>query len=495
MRVHFISLSSPMTLRLLPLASAAVVLLACQGFKDAMTAHVDVAAKAGSQELSVDALSALLSKAKVPINHDIASAIANLWVDYQLLGDAAAHDDSLTNPAQVDKALWPVIAQQRLSKWHDQLAKSYTGIDTSNLAARYEQGEMLAASHILFTVPPNASQATKDSVRKRADAVRREVTGANFADLARKDSQDPSSAVRGGSLGLFPKGVMVKQFEDAVLALKPGEISPVVETPFGFHIIRRSTFPEVKDDFAKAVNAQAMRHADSLWITNLQASNDVKVKEGAVTQLREASKDLDAHANDDAVLATAKTGPLSLGQLVKWVNAYPQKAQIEMGLKQAPDSQVTQFIEDVMRNELVLREADSANIQLDSSEMADLHTKFTAAVTGMWERLGLDPKSLADSAKTPSDRERVAAARASGYLDKVMSQEAQYVSVPSPIQELLRNKYAWKVNDAALQSAADRAEKQRTAEDSARAKNRPPSVVPLGQPPKPAAPDTGKKSK
>ncbi|HEY7878609.1 MAG TPA: peptidylprolyl isomerase [Gemmatimonadaceae bacterium] len=449
-----------------------------------MTAHVDVAAKAGSQELTVERLASLLSKAKVPVNHDIASAIANLWVDYQLLGDAAAHNDSLNDPKLVDKALWPVISQERLSKWHEQLSKTYPGIDTTNLATRYAQGEMLAASHILFTVPAKAPQAMKDSVRKRAEAVRRQVTAANFADLARKESQDPSSAARGGSLGLFPKGVMVKQFEDAVIALKPGEISPVVETPFGFHIIRRAAFPEVKDEFAKAVNVEAMRHADSLWITKLEATNGVKVKDGAVTLLREASKDFDAHANDDAVLATSKTGPLSLGRLVKWVDAYPQKAQIELGLKQAPDSQVTQFIQNVMRNELVLREADSANVQLDSTEMTDLRSKFTQAVTGMWDRLGFDPKSLADSAKTPADRERVAAARADAYLDKLMSQEVQYISVPPPVGELLRSKYAWKVNDAALQAAADKAEKDRVAADSARAKNRPPSEVPLGLPPK-----------
>ena len=479
-----------MTFRILPLASAAVVLLACKGFKDAMTAHVDVAAKAESQELSVERLSTLLSQAKVPVNHEIASTIANLWVDYQLLGDAAAHGDSLTDAKMVDKVLWPIIAQERLSKWHDQLSKSYAGIDTSNLEGRYAQGEMLAASHILLTVPPNAPQAVKDSVRKRADALRRQVTAANFADLARKNSQDPSSAVRGGSLGLFPKGVMVKQFEDAVEALKPGEISPVVETQFGYHIIRRSTYPEVKDEFGKAVNAQAVRHAGSLWITKLEADNDVKVKDNAITALRDASKDFDSHASDDAVLATSKSGPLTLGRLVKWVDAYPQKAQIEMGLKQAPDSQVTQFIQNVMRNELVLHEADSANVQLDTAEMADLHSKFTQAVTAMWGRLGLDPKSLSDSAKTPADRERVAAARADGYLDKLMAQQAPYVSVPSPIEEMLRAKYSWKVNDAALQAAADKAEKVRAAADSARAKNRPPSEVPLGQPPKPAAPGT-----
>ena len=89
------------------------VLVACEGFKKAMGAHTDTVAKAGSQELTVDRLSALLSQAKVPVTQDIAKAITNVWVDYQLLGVAAAHNDSLTDPKAIDDALWPIIAQMR----------------------------------------------------------------------------------------------------------------------------------------------------------------------------------------------------------------------------------------------------------------------------------------------------------------------------------------------------------------------------------------------
>jgi len=480
-----------MKLRFLPIASAALVLIACQGFRDAMTAHVDVAAKAGSQELSVQRLGSLLAQAKVPANHEIASTITNLWVDYELLADAAAHEDSLTDPKMVDQALWSVIAQERMSKWHEAHAKTYAGMDTANLAQRYAQGEMLAASHILLTVPPGASQALKDSVRKKAEALRKQVNDQNFAELARKNSQDPSSAARGGSLGIFPKGMMVKPFEDAVLALKPGEISPVVETQFGYHIIRRSTYPEVKDDFGRQVNADAMRHADSLWIVGLETSGDVKVRDNALSVLRDASKDLDAHANDDQVLATSNAGTLTLGRLVKWVDAYPQKSQIEVGLKQAPDSQVIEFIKNIERNELVLHQADSANVQLDSTDMNELHARFSQAVTALWDRLGVAPKSLADSGKTPAERERIAATRADQYLDKLMSQQAGYIAVPPPVEQLLRAKYSWKVNDAALQAATDQANKEKAKQDSVRAKNRPPSEVPLGAPPAPTKPDSG----
>jgi peptidyl-prolyl cis-trans isomerase D len=458
---------------------------ACEGFKEAMTAHVDVAAKAGSQELSVDRLASLLGQSKAPVNSEIAHAVTDLWVNYQLIGQAAANGDSLNEPKLIDEALWPIIAQQRMAKWHEKVASSFPGMDTANAEARYDSGDLLAARHILFVVPQNATAAVRDSVRKHAEAIRAQATSANFADLAKKNSQDPGSAQRGGDLGIFPKGAMVKEFQDAVEALKPGEISPVVETQFGYHIIRRSTFPEVRDDFIKAVNQDVMRSADSSYLTQLETSSELAIKDNAVSTIRAAAKDLDAHAKDDAVLATYKGGKFTLGRLVSWVNAYPQKPQIEQGFQQAPDSQVTQFLKIVVRNDLVLHQADSAKVELDSTELADLHSRFAQVVANTWDQLGVSPSVLDDSGSTAQARERVAAGHIDSYLDKLMAQQARFVDVPQPVANVLRDKYDWKVNNSGLERAIQNATKARAAADSAKAKNRPASEVPIGT--KPAA--------
>src|SRR5712671_2406303 len=85
----------------------ATTLAACSGLKDALTAHVDVVARAGSQELSVTRLSDLLGNSKigVPINKDVATLVArDLWVPYQLLGVAAARGDSLADAKAIDAA-------------------------------------------------------------------------------------------------------------------------------------------------------------------------------------------------------------------------------------------------------------------------------------------------------------------------------------------------------------------------------------------------------
>src|SRR5664279_896018 len=120
---------------------------ACQGLKDALTAHVNVAAKAGSQELTVDQLSKLLTGVQVPLTADIAKAIANIWVDYQLLGEAAAKNDTLNDPKLVDDALWAFLAQQRVGKYHEQIVKTYN-VPTSAGPTEYAKGEYMAAQHI-----------------------------------------------------------------------------------------------------------------------------------------------------------------------------------------------------------------------------------------------------------------------------------------------------------------------------------------------------------
>src|ERR687883_1236573 len=109
-------------------AAVLLALAACDGFREAMTAHVDVAAKAGSQELSVDRLAQMLGQVKVPVTQEIAKAVTDLWVNYQLIGEAAARGDSLNDPKVIDQALWPIIAQQRAQKWHERVAKNFAGI-------------------------------------------------------------------------------------------------------------------------------------------------------------------------------------------------------------------------------------------------------------------------------------------------------------------------------------------------------------------------------
>ena len=104
---------------------------------------------------------------------------------------------------------------------------------------QFKQTERVRASHILITVPKDADDATKTLARAKAADILKEVkAGKDFAALAKQHSQDPGSAQNGGDLGLFQPGQMVGPFNDVAFKLAPGSVSDLVETQFGFHIIK-----------------------------------------------------------------------------------------------------------------------------------------------------------------------------------------------------------------------------------------------------------------
>jgi peptidyl-prolyl cis-trans isomerase D len=104
---------------------------------------------------------------------------------------------------------------------------------------RYTTPEERRASHILIAVDPSASADDKAAARKKADELLGLLRGgAEFAALAKANSQDPGSAVKGGDLGFFQRDTMVKSFADAAFALKEGELSEVIESDFGLHLIK-----------------------------------------------------------------------------------------------------------------------------------------------------------------------------------------------------------------------------------------------------------------
>jgi len=104
---------------------------------------------------------------------------------------------------------------------------------------QFKQPERVHASHILIGVPRDADAAAKTQAHAKADQILKDVkAGKDFATLAKQNSQDPGSAPNGGDLGFFQQGQMVGPFNDAAFKLAPGAVSDIVETEFGFHIIK-----------------------------------------------------------------------------------------------------------------------------------------------------------------------------------------------------------------------------------------------------------------
>ncbi len=141
----------------------------------------------------------------------------------------------------------------------------------------FKQPEQIKASHILIKVDAKADEAKKAEARQKIEEVQQKLKdGGDFAALAKEYSEGPSSA-KGGDLGYFRRGQMVKPFEEAALALKPNEVSDVVETRFGYHLIKvydnkpeqTLAYADVKDKIIQRlkqeeIEKEAVQYVDKL---------------------------------------------------------------------------------------------------------------------------------------------------------------------------------------------------------------------------------------
>jgi len=165
-------------------------------------------------------------KARFNSEQDFTKAIKELEMDEKDLREYTRRDLIISN--FVEKTIVPkaVVTAADTKKFYDENPDKFT------------RSESVKASHILIGVDPKASADEKKTAREKIDKLRKELAGgADFAALAKGSSTCPSSQ-QGGDLGFFGKGQMVPAFEKAAFALKPGEISDVVETQFGYHIIK-----------------------------------------------------------------------------------------------------------------------------------------------------------------------------------------------------------------------------------------------------------------
>lgn len=150
---------------------------------------------------------------------------------------------------------------------------------------KFKTEETVRASHILIGVDDKASPEDKKKAREKAEKLRKELAGgADFATLAKDNSTCPSSK-QGGDLGFFGKGQMVPSFEKAAFALKPAETSPVVETQFGYHIIKlteikpaaTTDFKDVKAKIEEFLKEQKVDEAIKKYIADARSKAKIEI--------------------------------------------------------------------------------------------------------------------------------------------------------------------------------------------------------------------------
>ena len=148
----------------------------------------------------------------------------------------------------------------------------------------FRQPEQVRASHILIKVDPKADELKRAAAQQKIEEIQQRLQrGEDFAALAQEFSQGPSSA-KGGDLGYFSQGQMVKPFEEMAFALMPGDVSDIVETRFGYHLIKviekkpETTigFEDIKDRLGNYLKQERVQKEVSLYVQKLKEEAEVE---------------------------------------------------------------------------------------------------------------------------------------------------------------------------------------------------------------------------
>jgi hypothetical protein len=483
---------------LLPLIAA--TLAGCSNFRDLFSAHADVAAEVGPQELSAERLSQIVlgSGKSVKVTREVSKVVADIWVDYSLFAQALVRGKLPVDSAAVAEVVWPELAEIKGTHWHDTLAARRSTVSDSAADSLYRMQDVRLLQHILFGVRPNTEPAQRTETRRKAEAaLTRLKGGASFAKLASQLSDDPGTRADSGYLPPGPRGRFVPAFDSVGWALAPGQTSGIVESPFGFHIIKRPALTEVRGRIGDYLAERAGVQLDSLYMDSLAAANDIKVMSDAAPAMRAAAESPEESRRSTKVLTRYKGGELTVQGYLRWVRALPP--QYGNQLRQANDTMLHRFARVLTQNVLLLREADRGGMKITPLEWASLKRRYESQLDTLRTEMDLTGTDLTDSSVAPAEREKLAALKVEQYFDRLIAGQTKLRPLPSALGTLLRERFAFKIYDAGIAQATDIALEAKAKTDSAAGPPpgamRPapgPAPLPGAQPPGTVGPDSAK---
>jgi hypothetical protein len=369
---------------------AAVLMMAGCGTDS--VSNQNVVARAGTDELSVVRLAEIAASSDAPILPEIVESIAMRWVEYTLLGRRVALGIELTDSATIVAARWREVRALQIDNFsHARNAERYE-ITPAHVDSAYNAPDVRFLNQVLKRTPPTATSAERDSLRAVITTVRnRLIAGGSWAD-ANQFNDDRRSRGANGSMGLIARGQTVPPFENVAFSLGPGELSDIVETRDGFHLIFRPALQEIRDDFASALARLINQPLDSIYEAELVLQKGVQIVDGAQAAVRYGAGSLHRARGSDRVLAMYDGGEFTLGDLALFLQYLPpqfhQQVQTEL------DEELVRLIQSFVTRELVWQEAERVGITLTEEQYQRLASAYENALDGILTATGLAADSL-----------------------------------------------------------------------------------------------------
>ncbi len=441
--------------RLSLLVGLLVLSLGCDG--DAFSAHPDVVAEAAGQTLSAERVAEILTSVKgIPVTAEAATFVGSLWADYTLFANAVAEGELETDSATIHEAMWRDVAEFTAGHWFDSLIATRATPSQERIDSAYAVDSVRVFQHVLIR-PATNDDAGRAAARRAINGVLAEARGGtDFGELALEHSQEQAAQADSGFLPAAPRGAFVAAFDSAAWLLAPGQISGVVATNFGFHVIRRATEAQAKERLGKLLISQMVPAMEQAYYEELDSIFELKLAGGAVGKARGALANLAGSADDGSRLVGFNDGELTVGAFARWIQADVanpiQGPQNLEAMRKLPDSTLELGIHQTASRYLFLREAQRAGITVTPDEWQMISEAFSSQLDTLKATIGLGPDVI-DPAAPEADRKRAAALRVDAFFDKMVTGEAQVRLLPGMLTWTLREKYGAKVNPAGVQHA------------------------------------------
>ena len=455
-------------MRRLAVLGALVLVTGCDKVREAFSTAPPAAAEVEGVALKVDRLATAMNGLKgLPLNAEAARGIAGLWVDHMLFAQALARRNDLADSAFAADALWADIMELQAARWHDTLMAGRAAVAGAIADSIYAADDERIFQHFLVKSSPQQPQHLRTVAHLRAEQLLRKVQGGmSFAEVAQGGSEDAGSRENGGYLTLAPRGRWVTSFDSAAWTLKPGQMTPIIETPFGFHVIRFPPLTEVRGMILDDVKLRLGMELDSLYMDSLGTRKRLAVAGSAPATIRAAVADFDGALKSRETIATWDGGRLTLGEFARWLNALGPSFINDAASR--PDTGLVLLARAVGQNALLIQEAQEHGVGLSREDWGVLMERHRARVDSLISTLGLGPDKL-DSTATPAEREQVAALAIDQYWERVSKGEGRPLPIPGPMALALRTRGTYRYFPAGLDRAVSVAQEQKQAADSAEA--------------------------
>ena len=456
---------------ILGLLSATVVLAGCERF----AARSDIAAEAGPQQLAAERVGGIIAKMGQGPTTQVAEFVSNLWLDYAVFGKAVAEGTLKTDSASIVAIRWPTMANARIRIFAETLAARRPGPTPAAVDSAYNSTDARLLQH-LIVIPKGPTRGDTNTARNAVLAAAGRIKGgASFGDVASQVGEDGSKSDQ-GYLGYLPKGQLVKEFEDVGYTLAPGQVSDLVSTQFGFHLIRRPTLDESRERILKALAEKTGGSGDSIYVAQLTDRAQIKVASGAAAAIKTALADPEGNRGSKRTLVSMKGGDVTVADFVQWTAMFPVNNKVQ--IRAQDDSILVNYAKGLAQQVLLLRAADSAKIAVAPQMWQFMSMQYTQTVDQVRNALGLNVPELSDgSTLTTEQKVKLAGEKIDEFFTRLVEGKAQMAVVLPELASHLRSQGGAKVNQAGIARSVELAMAQYQRDSAAAASKPAPNAV------------------